>query len=315
MNVSKTQQLNIDASYLSCSRLPLASGCKKSLSEPSHNTECLSVHVCADISCHLCDCFCYENDESIFSYPQKTTLLVFGLSAHSQFTFLNEQQQCTIRKGDVWLLNTDGVDLLRSTSANINSRIFVVEYSTERLINTFNTTDEIGLSFNCTQMIRLDHEELSESWISTLLNNPMLTASDRVLVQANAMALIARWLSPDNESRFSAMSPLKKVINLLTHDLVYTPSLELLAQGAGMTYSRLNRKFAEHYGVSVFVWLRNYRIERACQYLKDKSRSITDIAFQCGFSNVSHFAGSFKKQLGLLPAEYRLSDKSYTYTS
>lgn len=186
----------------------------------------MSVHVCVDISCTLSECLFHENYESIIRCPQKITLLVFGLSGHSQFTFLNEQSKCTIRKGDVWLINTDGEDLRRSTGANVSSRMFVVKYSTVSLTNAFKIMDEIGLPLSSTQMIRLGHQKLLDTWVSELFNNPMLIATDRLLAEANALALIARWLCPASESQLSEYSPLKKVlVNILKINLVQFPTL------------------------------------------------------------------------------------------
>jgi len=39
--------------------------------------------------------------------------------------------------------------------------------------------------------------------------------------------------------------------------------------------------------------------------LANKTGSISEIAFEVGFSNLSWFAKSFKEQFGILPSEYK----------
>ncbi|NCU21910.1 AraC family transcriptional regulator, partial [Candidatus Falkowbacteria bacterium] len=102
--------------------------------------------------------------------------------------------------------------------------------------------------------------------------------------------------------------PLSRVIDALTADLSHPPSLEDLAREAGMSHARLNRCFRRAYGTTVFAWLRDHRLERACHHLRQDAHSITEIAFLCGFSSSSHFAAAFRERHGCSPARYRRQD-------
>lgn len=53
------------------------------------------------------------------------------------------------------------------------------------------------------------------------------------------------------------------------------------------------------------------RLERAAEMLRDcacRDRSITEIAFSCGFNSASHFSNAFRSCYGLSPREYRTRD-------
>jgi AraC family L-rhamnose operon transcriptional activator RhaR/AraC family L-rhamnose operon regulatory protein RhaS len=49
----------------------------------------------------------------------------------------------------------------------------------------------------------------------------------------------------------------------------------------------------------------NIRIQKAAELLKSTERTITDIAFDCGFSDSNYFARCFRKIMDQTPNEYR----------
>lgn len=295
----------IDQQYLSCKTEDIGIWCKKSLPLAKSKTEFLTAHVCADISCTVSDCFFDTPFKSDIYYQQPTTLLVFGLQGYSTFSLSGSHNQHVIREGDVWLINVDNQEIQRSTQAGLHSRMAVIKYSTQRINNAFNDADDICTLISGNKMIRLGHQETPYRWISELVENPMLSAADRLIAEARALELIARWLAPTQVKSLDQNNELQPVIDQLTEDLASTPSLEVLAAKAGMSHARLNRLFKICHGVTVFDWLRNYRLQRAHYYLKDSQRSITEIAFQCGFSSASHFAQAYKKQYGHSPSQNR----------
>ncbi len=163
--------------------------------------------------------------------------------------------------------------------------------------------------------MRLGYQEANESWISDLMNNPFSTSLDCLSAEARTLDVLARWLRPlaevslDDTLVSSKCPAMDKVIHLLTADLANIPSLEEMARMVGMSHTRLNRTFKKTFGKTVFSWLRDYRLARARSLLKDRQRSITDIAFLCGFSSASHFAQTFRQRYSCTPIEFRNNDK------
>jgi AraC family transcriptional regulator len=51
--------------------------------------------------------------------------------------------------------------------------------------------------------------------------------------------------------------------------------------------------------------LTELRVEAAAQRLRQGNRSLTEIAFDCGFSDQSHFSRVFSKMMGASPGDYR----------
>lgn len=58
-------------------------------------------------------------------------------------------------------------------------------------------------------------------------------------------------------------------------------------------------------GKSPIAYLNYYRVERACFLLEQKNSRVTDVAFDCGFNDVSYFIRCFKKHKGVTPHQYK----------
>lgn len=82
-------------------------------------------------------------------------------------------------------------------------------------------------------------------------------------------------------------------------------SREQIASVAGVSESYLTQVFQQELGVTPWVYLTRYRIAHACQLLREKTDSITDIAITVGFDDPGYFSKVFRNEIGLSPREYR----------
>ncbi len=71
-----------------------------------------------------------------------------------------------------------------------------------------------------------------------------------------------------------------------------------------MSKTQLNRKLKALTRESPRDLLRNFRLKRAAQLLAQKSDTVTQIAYQVGFTNLSYFAKCFKELYGVSPSSY-----------
>ena len=69
------------------------------------------------------------------------------------------------------------------------------------------------------------------------------------------------------------------------------------------------RKFKTTIGTTVMQYIRRLRLGKAKDLLINTEDSIKDIAWKCGFADISHLSNSFKKKYGLSPIEYRNRSK------
>ncbi len=76
-----------------------------------------------------------------------------------------------------------------------------------------------------------------------------------------------------------------------------------LAEMMGMSRSNLLRKVKKQTGLSVSLFIRKIRLEMALDILKEGSLTVSEVAFQVGFSSTSYFIKCFHDYYGLPPGE------------
>lgn len=82
-------------------------------------------------------------------------------------------------------------------------------------------------------------------------------------------------------------------------------SLDAAAALTGLSRSTLTREFRLATGWSFVEYCNLRRVEQAAGMLAAKTLGVTEIAFACGFGNLSHFHQQFKARYGLTPAAFR----------
>ena len=71
----------------------------------------------------------------------------------------------------------------------------------------------------------------------------------------------------------------------------------------------ISRYFKEHFHITLSQYVTYLRLEHAKQMLQETDISVTEVAMQSGYQNISYFIRSFKKTYGVSPLKYRKSKK------
>lgn len=69
----------------------------------------------------------------------------------------------------------------------------------------------------------------------------------------------------------------------------------------------ISRYFKEHFHITLSRYVTYLRLEHAKQMLQETDISVTEVAMQSGYQNISYFIRSFKKTYGVSPLKYRKS--------
>jgi AraC-like DNA-binding protein len=87
-------------------------------------------------------------------------------------------------------------------------------------------------------------------------------------------------------------------------------SLDEIGSQLGISGAHLYRLFKQMTGITFRHYLREVRITKAAEELRDLAKSIKQVADESGYSDVSNFYHDFKKIRGLTPRQYRLTSLS-----
>jgi len=97
----------------------------------------------------------------------------------------------------------------------------------------------------------------------------------------------------------------EQAIKIMRQKLREPDTTERLAEMLGSTVRQLNRMFLKHAKASPQEVWRDMRLHHARWRLMNSKRTITQIAYECGFADSSHFSRSFKARFGETPRQYR----------
>ena len=176
-------------------------------------------------------------------------------------------------------------------------------------------------------VVRADHEtapalhaallDLARGWFS-----PAKGGSDRLpalKLRLLAVLLCLRTslastddLKPHSDSdralREARLRRALDYVSLHGHEAISQPQV---AKAAGMSTSRFRAFFKETTGWGFARYLREQRVERAAQLLRESSESIATIAHRTGFADQSHLCRCFRDKHGVAPKDYRRTQRQH----
>jgi AraC-like DNA-binding protein len=162
-----------------------------------------------------------------------------------------------------------------------------------------------GLAYN----VKDDHELLQRGMIiydalyswAKYLQHEKHTQSP---VEHLLIEIFEKYLKQKSSKKIPAW--VQEIRNLIQDQIDTTVNLKELSKELDINPAYLSREFSRHFdNLSFGDYIRKQRIEKAIEYLKTSSYSLTKIAYLTGFSDQSHFTRIFKKHNGKSPSVYR----------
>ncbi len=108
------------------------------------------------------------------------------------------------------------------------------------------------------------------------------------------------------------ISRLDNVLQFLRANQAEPITLDQAAQVAGMSSKSFCRFFKHNTGKTLVQYLNEIRIGEACRLLGETELSVSEIALEAGFKNLSHFNRQFRVVKGQTPREYRALYSSFS---
>jgi AraC-like DNA-binding protein len=210
------------------------------------------------------------------------------------------------------MVNNPSVQLWVSKSLNKNTK---PKFNDSSLTGIGETSPSIpggfgvyDLSYVCRHLIQQMEE--TETEFSTQLDLPAIKRFTEILFN------LKDWLNHCENSSFSQLMVRNVVMGSMNHrflkDLRHVMEQNLENSGFGMdqmaqelcmSKSNLYRKTVEITGSGPNTLFRSVRLNRARILLKQQAGSVKEIAYRCGFNNLSYFAKCYKSMFEVLPSE------------
>lgn len=109
----------------------------------------------------------------------------------------------------------------------------------------------------------------------------------------------------NNNLNLSQYDTIEEVHEYLTHHLDERITIEELSKKFLMNPTTLKINFKNVYGSSLASHIKEHRMEKAAELLRETEDSILDISKKVGYENQSKFSENFKDFYKMLPSEYR----------
>jgi transcriptional regulator GlxA family with amidase domain len=103
---------------------------------------------------------------------------------------------------------------------------------------------------------------------------------------------------PEQEKLYLAQEILQK-------NLENPPSLSELSKAIGLNTFNLKKEFKALFGVPVFKYLQNHRLETANDLIRNQNATVQEAAWQVGYDSLSSFSNAFAKKFGYRPSQIK----------
>lgn len=145
--------------------------------------------------------------------------------------------------------------------------------------------------------------------LNIYFENPALVTDELLILKLRELILLL--LQTDKASTIGDLfqqlfTPREvKLKDVVQTHLFSDMTISELATLSGQSLSSFKRDFQKNYNDSPANYIRVKRLNEAQKLLRISTLSITEICYQVGFNDLSHFSKVFKKHIGISPAEYR----------
>ena len=142
-----------------------------------------------------------------------------------------------------------------------------------------------------------------------------LKSKDKYTTQAAAgrLLIIAAEISRAENEYVSGGEISSQVATAIAHITEHYQdkiSLSELASVAGVSPAYLSKRFTREMGIGYADYLSLYRLTKAEKMLREEpDKTVTEVAFFCGFNDSNYFSDKFKKHFGVAPLKYRKTTK------
>ena len=203
--------------------------------------------------------------------------------------------------------------------AGIKTRALNIVFSKEFLLSFLDveTTEKflsIYYSFylkkTYTAQIDAEYRAILNELVRDIRQHPMRHAFLQNRVMLVLEKFLIRFVTKDHQDkktiqlRDDEITRLIKAEVLLLKDFTSPPpTIEMLSRICAMSPTKFKNDFKTLYGLPIYEYYQKHRMMHARSLILEGKYAIKEVGVMIGYSNLGHFAASFKREFGILPKE------------
>lgn len=216
---------------------------------------------------------------------------------NNENTVLVKKQMHVLRPGDVHQLHETG-----KCKKNILRNIAVRKTYFEKCIK------EVGVSnceaiFDCFVLDDAMYMQFINKTNTLLQNSGNKVTGEFVFNSILTDVIIFGILQ--GEGNKSAPSWLTSAYRDIKLNRNYVLGIDKFFELTGKTQEHVTRTFKKYYNITPTEYINKLRLADAANQLMADDETVTNIALECGFNNISHFNKLFKEHYNLSPKDFR----------
>lgn len=214
-------------------------------------------------------------------------------------------------------VTTNDLNSIIRFPANTETHYIVVGITGQKLAALLNIKNSNSLietitsgaaSFLYFESMQVETQHILKHIFSINANETLGPFSIQIKVQELLFHLLDKLTKRENTAHKNINNDdaerLMKLRNIILSDLSVPPSLPSLAAMIGMSETKMKQLFRQTFGDSIYNYFQKVRMEEAAFLLKQGGYSVSQVGFELGFTNLSHFSKLFESHYGITPKKF-----------
>ncbi len=255
--------------------------------------------------------------ENIYQSPHLHSQVELVIVEKGSVTVVADNQEITMEEGDGILICPHVIHKLSSTK---DSSTCVFIFSTE-FISDFRAFFES----NSVPYVRMDKNKcpsFAKDQIKYLLDFAHNYSVGKTVIKGMLTVLLSGIMPAYSGVEFEKFKERSNNFEICRKLLLYIDSnissdlsLERISKALNIVPSYVSTVFSKNFKTSLNSYISKKRISVAKRLLMNSQKTITEIAFESGFSSIRSFNRRFKESEGLTPSDFRDSFMNSSKTS
>lgn len=262
----------------------------------------------------ILECRKFSSPAPLIPHPRTVCDYEIDLEIGAPRTMVIDGVTSIVKRGDVSVRFPGQQVYLKGLQSSI---LLTVDFSGQKNPNGYNRSIEKNLQPIMDNDILEDikgvlHPVSEYTFLPLYEELLSLTPNDTEAAEALILELIYKIKAEHYRKKYQEKKPQKgyalTVLNYMKNNLEKSINLDSLAKQVNLNKSYLVRLFKSTYGKTPMNVLISLRMEKAYDLIINTNMSISEIAFECGFSSDSYFIAGYKKHFKETPLQTRVKN-------